>query len=61
MGLEHGMWIGLEIDSRAPMRGRLTTEDRRVREFEGWLQLISALSEPTPTEDDDRRTGGQQR
>jgi hypothetical protein len=55
------MWIGLEIDSRAPMRGRLTTEDRRVREFEGWLQLISALSEPTPTEDDDRRTGGQQR
>lgn len=55
------MRIGLEIYSRAPMRGRLTTEDGSVREFEGWLQLINELSDRTPAEDDDRKTGGQQR
>lgn len=46
MDLDHAIAMRLEIDGMAPLRGRLATEDGRVREFEGWLQLISVLSEP---------------
>ncbi len=40
--------ISLEISSQNPLRGVLFTEDCRARRFEGWLQLLSALSEASP-------------
>ena len=49
--------IGLEIHSRDPLRGLLFTDDHRVSEFQGWLQLLAALSGRTSTDADDQTAG----